>query len=76
MKTLKLIRGLTYTGHGVKASRSSPLVKVNDETAAILLQNGFFIAVDPPGAKVPATPEAPKPRRKAKDPENGSKTVG
>lgn len=48
MTTLKLIKGLSYSG-AVRATKANPLVEVeDDETVAYLLAEGHFIAVDVP----------------------------
>ncbi|MCD8206694.1 MAG: hypothetical protein LUD72_02015 [Bacteroidales bacterium] len=40
--TLKLVKGLSYCGHGIRASAKIPAVTVDDETAAALLATGYF----------------------------------
>lgn len=49
MYRLKLIKGKTYWGRGVKASQSDPIVCVSDtEQANQLVQSGFFTFVENP----------------------------
>ncbi len=57
MTKLKLIKGLSYTGHGVSVSASSPFVEVNDENRAnALAGSGYFsIVAEAPGASAPNT---------------------
>jgi organic radical activating enzyme len=40
---LKLIRGLSYTGHGISATKKNPVVQTNDKDAAeALTGSGYF----------------------------------
>lgn len=49
MYRIKLIKGKTYWGRGVKASQSDPIVCVSDiEQAKQLVQSGFFVFVENP----------------------------
>ena len=49
MYRLKLIKGKTYWGRGVKASQSAPIVCVSDtEQANQLVRSGFFVLVENP----------------------------
>lgn len=70
MKTIELIKGLSYRGKGVNAVKGTPL-KVNDEKAEALVASGFFrcvstnteesvgMAVDRPADMQPEQPETP-----------------
>lgn len=55
MTTVKLIRGLSYLGYGVRVTRQDPILRTDDEKAARLIASGFFIAVPQD------TPEPPRP---------------
>ena len=53
MCRLKLIKGKTYWGRGVKASQSDPIVCVSDvERANQLVQSGFFVFLENPNETV------------------------
>lgn len=60
MSKLKLVKGLSYTGHGVSATDKRPIIDVPDKsTADELIASGYFtlIAED--------TAPAEKPKEKA-----------
>ena len=42
MKNLRLIKGRSYRGYGVMATKTRPGVTVEDETAEALLNTGYF----------------------------------
>lgn len=49
MYRLKLIKGKTYCGRGVKASQSDPIVCISDiEQANRLVQSGFLVFIENP----------------------------
>lgn len=52
MRRLKLVRGRSYTGYGVRASAESPYIEVDKSAADALIATGYF---EEAGAEEPAS---------------------
>lgn len=62
MVAVRLKKHLSYSGYGVRATRSNPVVLTDTETAVALVGSGHFEYLEPPAEPTP--PEETKPVRK------------